>query len=157
MKTVEEIGRVVDVTESKAEVLVRPPGGGGCGAGCACCGSSGGGNARRLYVNRGELNEGDYARVIMPACSGYLSALVVFVLPMALVIVGMVVGSTLEQGAGHDMPTIIGGAVGFAVAVGVAVLVNKTITGEGNFEVERISEEEAREALLGSSCSTAPE
>ena len=158
MKTVEQIGMVVDVTDSKAEVLIRPPGGGGCGAGCSCCGSAaGGGSARRIYVNRGDLAEGDYARILMPACSGYLSALVVFVLPMVLVIVGMLVGSEFEQGAGRDMPTLIGGAVGFALAIGIAVLVNKTITGEGNFEVERISEDEARETLQGSSCSTAPE
>jgi hypothetical protein len=156
MKKVEQVGRVVDVTETKAEVLVRPPGGGGCGAGCSCCGSAASGSARRIYVERGDLNEGDYARILMPACSGYLSALVVFVLPMVLVIVGMLVGSTMEQGPGRDMPTLVGGAVGFALAIGVAVLVNKTITGEGNFQVDRISEEEARESLLAS-CSTAPE
>ena len=101
---------------------------------------------------------GRLRRILLPACSGYLSALVVFVLPMVLVIVGMIVGSALEQGSGRDMPTLIGAAVGFALAIGIAVLVNKTITGEGNFEVERITEEEAREALQGgSSCSTAPE
>jgi positive regulator of sigma E activity len=157
MKTVEQIGRVVDVTESKAEVLVRAPGEGGCGAGCSCCGSASGGSARRIYVNRGDLNEGDYARIEMPACSGYLSALVVFVLPMVLVIVGMMIGGTLEQGSGRDMPTLIGGAAGFALAIGIAILVNKTITGEGNFHVERITEEQAREGLQGSSCSIAPE
>jgi positive regulator of sigma E activity len=157
MKTTEQIGRVVDVTESKAEVLVRAPGGGGCGAGCSCCGSAASGSARRIYVDRGPLNEGDYARIIMPACSGYLSALVVFVLPMVLVIVGMMVGSALEEGPGRDMPTLIGGAAGFALAIAIAMLVNKTITGEGNFEVQQITEEEAREALQVSSCSTAPE
>ena len=156
MKSIQHVGRVVDVSETKAEVLVRPADGGGCGVGCGCCGS-GAGVARRFFVRRGELKEGDWARITMPACSGYVSTLVVFVLPMLMFIGGMIAGSAIQPGSGNDMTTVLGGVVGFALAIGVAVLVNKKLTGADNFVVERLDEERAIEELQRSSCSAAPE
>lgn len=141
MKTIQRIGLVVDIGRERAEVAVTPrPGEVACRVGCGCCGAGPG----RLYVPRGDLEVGDHVRVTLPACSGWLSMLVVLVLPMALFVAGMVAGSAFEAHRGSPgLPTIAGGVLGFALAVLIAVAVNRRITGAHNFVVERIDAETA--------------
>jgi hypothetical protein len=71
--------------------------------------------------------------------------------------VGLIAGSALEAGGGHGLPTLLGGAVGFGVAVVIAVLVNKMLTGTSNMRVERLDEQQAMAELQESACSAAPE
>jgi positive regulator of sigma E activity len=143
------VGLVVDVRGDVAEVSVRIGGGGradcsACGVTRGCC--SGGPIAvRKFYVDRGALSEGDHVRITVPTCSGYVSMLLMFVLPMALFITGAVLGTVAEPAdASHGLPTILGGIAGLALAVIIAAAVNHRVTGRRNILVEAISAEEAR-------------
>jgi positive regulator of sigma E activity len=105
---------------------------------CACCGVASTG-ARTIEVPRGDLEEGERVCVSVPLYAGYLSTLVVFVLPIVLALAGGVVGWVLEgRTTAHDLSIIVGGLCGFAVAVAVAALVNRRLSSEANLEVHRL-------------------
>jgi len=135
----------VNVRADTAEVSVRI--GGGERRDCAACGCCSGGpiSVRKFHIDRGALSEGDHVRLTVPACSGYVSILLMFVLPMTLFIVGATLGAaTQPDDASHGLPTIMGGIAGLTLAVAVAAVVNHRITGRRQIHVESISADEAR-------------
>jgi len=140
VRTIQHVGFVAGVTDDRAEVHVWAPGrGAGCRLGCAAC-STGRGGVRKLRVARADLQEGDYVRVTMPACSTYVSALVVFALPMALFVVGAALGARFEPApGGHGAGTIAGALAGLAAAVVIAVFVNRKVTGDRHLTVTRMT------------------
>lgn len=88
---------------------------------------------------RGDLAEGDTVHVAIPGYLGYLSILLVFVLPVVFFVAGILVGGQLEGGtAAHGMTTVMGGVCGFALAVLVAMLANRKLGRAGNFEVRLV-------------------
>lgn len=139
MRKVEHVGTVVHVDGGKALIQLKPSDQcGNIGFRCACCASVQP-EARKVRVERGDLEEGDVVCVSIPAPSGYMSALILFVLPMALFVLGAVIGWIAKGKApGDDMPVIIGGICGFALAVLVAVIVNRRASNAQNLEVRRV-------------------
>lgn len=140
MKMIEHVGTVVEVEGRRAVVEVETNEQCGQGASCGCCAALQQGR-RRLQVESNGLEAGDRVEISMPAYSGYLSALVVFGLPLVLFVVGMLIGGRFEPtGGANDMATIIGGVIGLAVAVLVAVLVNRAMgKGKHQIQVRRVS------------------
>lgn len=155
MRTIERIGVVTAVSDEEARVSIRPPAERDCSSCCAC--AMGAERGRKLQVKRSDLREGDCVRITMPVCSGYLSALVVFVVPMVLTIAGMLVGARFEPDSGAGAATLVGGGAGFALAVVIALLVNGAVTGRRRYVVEHISRAEALAACEATSGPTAPE
>jgi positive regulator of sigma E activity len=137
VKKIEHIGEVVEVEDGKA--VVRLEAGERCGIGfsCACCASVKP-DARTVRVPGEGLEVGDTVQVAIPAYTGYLSTFVVFILPIGLFVAGMIVGGMLESGEAHDMGPLVGGAVGFGIAVVIALAVNRMLGRADRFEVRRI-------------------
>jgi positive regulator of sigma E activity len=140
MKMIEHVGTVVEVEGDRAVVELETTESCGSSAACGCCAALQSGR-RRLQVEKNDLEAGDTVEVTMPAASGYLSILVVFGLPLALFVVGMVIGARFEPpGGANDMATIIGGVAGLALAVVVAVFVNRRLSkGKNRMQVRRLS------------------
>jgi hypothetical protein len=138
MKTIDRQGTVVEVLEQYATVEVRPE---DCGKGklsCACCSAAG--RKERVRVNSAGLSVGDTVVVSTPAYITYAGILVIFVLPLALAVLGGWVGAAVEGGSGaHDMPVIIGGLAGLAAWVPVAMLANRVLTRPENVAVRKLS------------------
>jgi len=138
MKAREHRGRVIEVENDQAVVRLETDQQCGLHLKCACCGWSAR-EPRLIRVSRDDLALGDAVRVFIPAYAGYLSILLVFVLPVVLFVAGLIVGGQLEDGSGaHGMPTVVGGVVGFAVAVLVAAFVNRRLMGAGSVGVVRL-------------------
>jgi len=149
VRTETHVGLVVDVSATVAEVSVRT--GPSDGSDCATCGvtrgccSGGPTGARKFYVDRGTLGEGDHVRLTVPTCSGYTGMLLMFMMPMALFILGAALGAATEPpDAGSGVPTILGGIAGLVLAIIIAAAVNHHITGRHKIQVEVISADEAR-------------
>jgi positive regulator of sigma E activity len=140
MKMIEHVGTVVEVEGDRAVVELETNESCGTGAACGCCAALQTGR-RRLQVERDGLEAGDSVEVTMPASSGYLSALVVFGLPMLLFVVGMLVGQQfVPPGGPNGMAPIVGGVAGLAVALVVAALVNRALsTGKNGIRVRRLT------------------
>lgn len=138
MKRVEHVGTVVEVHGDEAVVQLDPEQCGHSGFQCACSAAVRP-EPRRVRVNRGELEEGDVVAVSAPAYLESMGVVTVFVLPLALAVAGAAVGLAMEGGSGsHDMAPIIGALAGFAVAVGLAAVVNRVLSRPGLFRVRRI-------------------
>jgi positive regulator of sigma E activity len=139
MKMMEHAGTVVEVEDERAVVELEE--GERCGSSvtCGCCNALQGGR-RRLQVDRNGLKAGDNVQVMVPAVSGYVSVLVVFVLPMVLFIAGILIGQQFEPpGGANGLATIVGGLAGVGVAVLVAMAVNRLLTGgRSNIQVRRV-------------------
>ncbi len=140
MKMIEHVGTVVEVDGDRAMVELETNESCGNSASCGCCSAMQSGR-RRLQVERNDLQEGDSVEVTMPAASGYLSALVVFGLPLVLFLVGIVIGGRFEPAGGaNDMATIIGGVSGLAVAAVIAMVVNRALsTGKNRIRVRLLA------------------
>jgi len=140
MKMIEHVGTVVEVEGDRAVIELETNESCGSSASCGCCSALQSGR-RRLRVERNGLEAGDDVEVTMPAASGYLSALVVFGLPLVLFVVGMLIGGQFEPAGGaNDMATIIGGVCGLAVAVVIAIFVNRALsTGKNRLQVRRVA------------------
>ncbi len=143
MKTQEHKGEVIGV--EGGEAIVRLEANESCGSylTCACCAWSAR-EPRVIRVPHGDLAQGDAVRVFIPTYAGYLSVLLVFVLPVVLFVAGLIVGGQFEDGSGaHGMPTVIGGLFGFALAVLLAVLANRRLMAAGSVEVVRTGPEDS--------------
>ena len=137
MKKVEHVGTVVEVGEGTALIELKDEP--GCGLRCACSCSLRSGS-RTVRVARGDLEQGDTVRLFVPAWAGYLSIVIVFVLPIALFVAGGMVGAAFESGSGaHGTPTIVGAVAGFGLSILAAVLVNRWLTRVGSPEVQRLT------------------
>jgi len=142
MRTMQHVGVVESVGDGKAElVLNAPPGGEACGSCRACAATAMGG--RRLTVERDGLKKGDAVRVTMTVPSAYVSALIVFVVPMAMFIAGMAVAGRFEPADGSGLVTLLGGLAGVVLAVAAAMTVNRQFTRRHPPAVERIDPGEA--------------
>ena len=138
MKAQEHRGKVIEVEGGNAVVQLEADEQCGFHLKCACCGWSAR-EPRLIRVSRDDLAPGDAVRVLIPAYAGYLSVLLVFVLPVTLFVAGLLVGGRFEDGSGaHGMPTVVGGVAGFALAVLVAAFVNRRLMGAGSFQVVRL-------------------
>jgi positive regulator of sigma E activity len=116
VKRIEHVGTVVSIEGERAVVQLRVDASCRSGFTCACC-SALRPEARKIRVERGDLEEGDTVRVSAPAYAGYLATLVVFILPLVLFVAGVVVGGRLEpSGGAHGTPTAIGGVLGLLLA-----------------------------------------
>ncbi len=137
MKKREHIGTVVSVEGRTA--LVRLKADPNCGSkfSCSCCSVKP--EAQTLRVPGTGLEEGDTVKVSVPAYVGYLSTVVVFVMPLVLAIVGFALGARFEDTPeAQGMPTIVGGVAGFALAVVIAMLVNRALTNARSCEVQQV-------------------
>jgi positive regulator of sigma E activity len=140
VKTIEHVGTVVDVDDQSAHVELEA--GAACPSPlhCSCCGVGQTG-PRRLRVPRGGLEQGDRVSVTLPVYAGYVSALVVFALPVVLFLVGAGVGWFLAgQEGGSDAPVVVGGLCGFGLAVVVAVVVNRHMGAGRVLQVRRLEQ-----------------
>jgi positive regulator of sigma E activity len=134
----EHVGTVVAIEGDKAAVQLKADASCSRGFACACC-SSLRPEPRIIRVVRADLEEGDTVRVLVPAYMGYLSMFVLFVLPLILVVVGFAIGGQFEEGkSAHGMATLVGGAVGFIVAVVVAAVVSRKLDNAYRYEVHRV-------------------
>lgn len=137
MNRIEHTGTVIETDGERA--VVEFEAGQACGTmrACACCGGAQGG-PRRVVVRQEGLSVGERVELSIPGYRGYLSTLLVFVLPMAGFIAGMIVGAQFEPTPAHDVATLIGGVIGLGAAVCVAVAANRLLTRlGGDIEVRR--------------------
>lgn len=139
MERIEHAGTVVEVHEDTAVIEIWDAASCKEGGACGCCSYMSGG-ARRVDVERDGLEVGETVEVSVPASSGYMSAFVLFVLPLLLFIGGMFLGAQFQtQATGNDLTTLAGGFGGFALGILVAVLYNKHLAAEGaKPEVRRV-------------------
>jgi positive regulator of sigma E activity len=104
---------------------------------CACCSVP---QVQRVRVPGAGLEKGDTVSISQPAYLQHLSTAVVFVLPLLLIAAGGVIGWSLSGGeGGGEAGGIVGGLCGFAVAIGLAMAVNRWASHARNMEVERIA------------------
>jgi len=120
-------GSVVKVEGGRAVIQLEPDESCGGGFSCACCSLS----RREGQVIRIEaqgLEPGEAVRVSVPGYAGYVSSLVVFLLPVALFMAGVLVGGLFEGAEGaRGTASVLGGVCGFALAVLIAVAVNRLL------------------------------
>ncbi len=139
MKRAQLVGRVTELGDEDAVVEVQEDEESCLSAfSCSCC-STFCPQPRTLRVERGELEVGDEVRVTLPRFSGYLSAFIVFVLPIAFAVAGMIIGGRFRDASGGaELPTILGGVAGFALALLIALGVNRLLSDPGRYEVKRL-------------------
>ncbi len=129
-------GTVVAVEGDVAVIRLRPPAGCGQGAACERCAFLRAADLT-LRVPRDGLEQGEAVRVSTPSGAATVGILVVYVLPLVLIVLGLVVGALV--GGGHvGVEALAGGAVGFALAVGIALLANRHLARRGLRRIERI-------------------
>ncbi|HUT33786.1 MAG TPA: SoxR reducing system RseC family protein [Planctomycetota bacterium] len=116
-----EEGTVVDVEGRLARVRMKP--GAQCGRCCAC--SALGGGDRELEVETDlPLLPGSRVLVEIPRGNPWLSSLLLFVLPLAGLVAGVIVGA--QWGGGDAAPLLLG--FGLLVALfAMAAIIDKTI------------------------------
>jgi hypothetical protein len=138
MRTVDRTGTVVEVLKDHATVEISREDCCTDRLSCSCCSAAA--RPERLRVEPDGLTVGDTVVVSTPAYLGYVSVLVVFVLPLVLAVLGGWVGAVIEgDSVAHDMPIIIGGVVGIASWLPVALLINRRLSQPGNRHVRKLS------------------
>ena len=137
MRTVEHYGKVVEVSPGRTVVEFETPKSCGLGVTCACCSGEHGGDARQVVVRRSDLKQGEHVRLQMPVWMDYVAALVLFALPIALFIVGAVVALAVDAPP-HGADVLVGGAAGAAVAVLIAIAVNRKLGDPALIQIERV-------------------
>lgn len=137
MKMVDRTGTVVEVLPDQAIVEIAREDCCTDRLSCSCCSAAA--KPERLRVDRTGLSVGDRVMVSTPAYLSYVSVLVLFVLPLALAVLGGWIGAAIEgDSVAHDMPIILGGVAGIAVWVPVALLVNRRLSHPGNTRVRKL-------------------
>ena len=138
MRYREETGTVTELDGDKAAIRLDADAGARCGFCCACSMAASG--ARTLKVNAKGLAPGDRVMIRIPRYSGYVSMLLLFVLPLGLFVVGMSLGMMLEpEGAGHGFSPIVGALLGLGVALLIAWLAERRLSRHA-IEVHRVRE-----------------
>jgi len=135
MRYVEDTGTVVSVSDDKATIRLDHKHPDSCGSGCACSALSG--DDRSVTVDRGELQQGDRVMVRIPHVNANMSMLLLFVLPMVMFFVGAAVGGALSGTERVGMPSLLGGGVGFGLALALAWAVNRKLTRRAAPEAHR--------------------
>ncbi len=143
MSTISHTGTVVEIHGGEATVeLSRTEQCGSPGARCATCASASA-KPHRVRVDGTGLQEGDAVCLSIPASAGYMSAFVLFGLPVILMVAGGAIGSAVAgDGSQAELPLIIGGLAGFLLGLATAVLVNAKVAGSGFIRVRRAGQRE---------------
>ena len=137
MKRIERTGTVLGFEGDRAVVELEHKHECAPSLSCGCCSEP---HVQRLRVPGAGLEQGDTVSISQPAYLDYLSTVVVFVLPLLLIIAGGVIGWALSGGeGGGEAGGIVGGLSGFAVAIGLAMVVNRWASHARNMEVKRIA------------------
>jgi len=137
----EETGTVAELRQGKAIVRLDADAETKCGSCCAC--SIGASGVRTLVVDKNALSVGDRVRVRIPRLSGYVSMLLLFVLPLALFVAGMSLGMMFEpEGGGHGLSPIVGGLLGLGVALLIAWIAERR-TSRHPIQVHPIAQDSA--------------
>jgi len=110
MRYHQDTGTVVSVNGQRATVRLDHRRTEACGSCCAC--SAFGAGLPTVQVERGELQEGDRVLVRIPQVSSALSILLIFVLPLALFMLGIWLGQRLEGGERVGNLSVLGGVAG---------------------------------------------
>jgi len=138
VRYVEDTGTVVEVAGEEAVVRLDRGRSEACGSCCAC--SAFGGPEPRLRVECGELQVGDRVTVKVPQVNPCLGMALVFGLPLALFIVGLAAGHSVEGTSQLGTGSLVGGLVGVVVAFLLAWAINKAIRGKAVPETRRLHE-----------------
>jgi len=138
MRYHQDTGTVVSVNGQRATVRLDHRRTEACGSCCAC--SAFGAGLPTVQVERGELQEGDRVLVRIPQVSSALSILLIFVLPLALFMLGIWLGQRLEGGERVGNLSVLGGVAGLLAALLTAWLVNRALARKaGPPRAERLS------------------
>ncbi len=130
MKIVREQGVVEGVEGGKAEVLMEPAAPGSCN-GCRAC-AVGLGEVRRLKVDAPEgLESGSKVVVEVALPSVYVGILLLFVLPIAGLLVGGLIGEAIANRFaaedGTETVAVVAGIAGFGMGLLVGYLGGRKI------------------------------
>lgn len=123
----EEIGRVVEIRDVMAKVVVTPKGEcSRCAAATFCSALTGG---DRIIEARNPLGAriGDTVKVAVPSSAALTSAFFIFVMPILFVLIG--IGSAIGKG----IPQIIGGVMGFIIGLIILRMIDKKLRGSEKF------------------------
>lgn len=141
MKYIEEEGTVVSVEGGRATVRLDRKVTESCGTCCACSAHQNG--KKTIEVDANDLEDGDRVRARIPRVNPYLSMFLVFGLPLALFMTGIMVGQRVQGGERLGTASAIGGIVGLMVAMLFALLMNHLLTRNAHPEARKISSEKA--------------
>jgi len=134
----QEKGTVIKVGRYKAEIQMDEPAPEVCeGCSCGLCSGMSSSTARTMEVDKDSLQEGDRVLVKVPQHSGALSMTMLFVVPMALFVLGMIAGITLIPGDG-GLPVLIG-LLGLVGGFGLAGLIERFALRGTSVEVRRLA------------------
>ena len=111
----QEPGTVVRVEDGKAAIRIRSEPGDACG-GCKACRARGGGHFL-LWLDADDLNVGDTVTVEVTVPGPWRAMLLVFALPLAFVVAGILIGS--EWQGFHEMTGLGRESGGIALGVGL--------------------------------------
>ena len=137
MNVSKEKGTVIRVGRSKAQIQMDEPAPEVCeGCSCGLCSGMSSSTARTMEVDRDDLQEGDRVLVEVPQHSGYLGMVMLFLVPMALFVVGMVAGLTFAGGGGLPVVIGLGGLIGGFCLAGV---IEQYVLRANKVEVQRLA------------------
>jgi positive regulator of sigma E activity len=129
-------GTVVSTDDQQAAILIEADAACGRGVGCSHC-SLFKPESHTIQVPCGDLAEGDRVRLVVSPGSAYRSIVLLFGLPMGLAVVGYFVGARLA-GTARDVGGFLGCVGGFALAIVIALVVNRRLAGVSDLVIERI-------------------
>lgn len=131
----EENGTVITAGPVKAEVRLDGSSPQACAScGCSMC-SGTGSNVRTMEVESNGLKKGDRVVVKVPQRSGYVSLLIVFVLPMVLFLAGMLGAMQLVESSGVP---VLAGLLGLMGGFCLAGLLDRYAFGGRSVEVHPV-------------------
>ena len=134
MKYIEDTGTVKSVEEGRATIRLDHKSTEECGSCCAC--SAFGGGLPEIEVPGDGFAEGQRVRVRIPRSNPYLSILLVFFLPLALLMAGVFAGQRLQNSPRLGAYAAAGGVVGLTIALAVAWVANRLLAVDEEPEAE---------------------
>lgn len=136
----EQLGYVRKIIDDIAEVEVRRIS--GCGGGCSSCG--GGCSAPNIIIkleNRIGAKIGDFVEIKAKSRNIIKYALIAYMIPFAMLIIGIVLGVNLFQSMDIDYYEILGfvmGVVFLAVSFIIVKLIDKSINKKNKNAMEMV-------------------
>jgi len=125
----EEPGVVLTVQAGRATVRLNRRDPAACGSCCVCAGAGAGPTTHEVgsAVDGVDLVPGERVILSVPAVNAYFVMALVFALPMAMFVVGVLVGHAFESGDEFGGTSVLSGIAGFLLAYGVAWFVNRRV------------------------------
>lgn len=128
METVERNGEVIGFAHGQAQVrLERASGCSGCGSRGTCASGSAATQVIQMPVPE-KTRIGDQITVSMPSSSVALAAMLGYLLPPAVLLIGAIVAATYF---GSDLAAVFGAGVGFIAGLLLARLIAGLAFGQG--------------------------